>query len=72
MLRSKRNINKLLHEQGYTGHKITSNKYKIDEYTLEFLAEKSKLEPSEITKMYTNIIDFYKMYPRLKEELDVQ
>lgn len=25
---SKRNINKLLHEQGYTGYKITSNKYK--------------------------------------------
>jgi hypothetical protein len=46
--------------------------YKNDEYTLEFLAEKSKLEPSEITKMYTNIIDFYKSYPKLKKELDVQ
>jgi hypothetical protein len=49
-----------------------ANIYKIDEYTLEFLAEKSNLEPLEITKMYNDIINFYKANPLLKEELDIQ
>ena len=46
--------------------------YKIDEYTVDFLAEKSNLEQSDIIKMYSDIINFYKMYPLLKEELNVQ
>jgi hypothetical protein len=49
-----------------------ANVYNINEYTLEFLAENSNLEPLEITKMYTNILKFYKSNPSLKEELDVQ
>jgi DNA invertase Pin-like site-specific DNA recombinase len=32
---SKRNINKLLHEKGYTGYKITSNKYKNPLYEIK-------------------------------------
>jgi hypothetical protein len=43
--------------------------YKIDDYTVDFLAEKSKLEQSDIIKTYSDIINFYKMYPLLKEEL---
>ena len=46
--------------------------YNIDEYTSSFLAEKSNLEQSDIIKMYSDIINFYKMYPPLKEELDIQ
>ena len=49
-----------------------ANVYNINEYTLEFLAENSNLEPLEITKMYTNILKFYKLNPSLKEELDIQ
>jgi DNA invertase Pin-like site-specific DNA recombinase len=45
---SKRNINKLLHEQGYTGYKITSNKFKNPLFGLKEGEDEYKTTSNEI------------------------
>lgn len=51
----KRNVNKLLKEQGYTGYKVTNNKRKNPEYNNENSVEKYIITNNEIK--YPQIID---------------
>ena len=63
---SKRNVNKLLNEEAYTGFKITANKYVKTEYTLSGIKKVATLVHSEMT--YPQIID-KSLFERVQEKM---